>query len=114
MEHAHWTTDSARCGFTPQFEGLEKLFKKYEPQGLEVIGFPCNQFMNQDPSDDDGIQNFCQKVRCTPVARAKYQNYGVSFPMMAKSDVNGDHTNEVFKFLKSEKSGFMGSSAISA
>lgn len=88
---------ASKCGFTPQFAELEDLHKKYESQGLVVLGFPCNQFANQDPENDEGIGAFCQK------------NYGVSFPIMAKSDVNGSNTNDVFKFLKSEKSGFLGS-----
>jgi len=91
---------ASKCGFTPQFEGLENLYKTYEHRGFQVIGFPCNQFMHQDPSDDAGIQEFCTK------------NYGVTFPMMAKSDVNGEHTNAVFRFLKHAKPGLLGSEVI--
>lgn len=90
------TNTASKCGFTPQLEGLEELYKKYKDQGLVVLGFPCNQFANQEPENDEGIASFCMK------------NYGVSFPMMAKSDVNGANTNDVFKFLKSEKSGVLG------
>lgn len=91
---------ASKCGFTPQFEGLEKLYKDYSPRGLMVLGFPCNQFMSQDPGDDESIGGFCMK------------NYGVSFPIMAKSDVNGAHANETFKFLKHEQPGFLGSEMI--
>ena len=86
---------ASKCGFTPQFEGLEALNKKYKDKGLVVIGFPCNQFGGQDPGTDSEITGFCQL------------NYGVSFQMMKKSDVNGPQTNAVFKFLKS-KAGFAG------
>ncbi|PWO01350.1 glutathione peroxidase [Tilletiopsis washingtonensis] len=91
---------ASKCGFTPQFEELEELHKKYADKGLKVIGFPCNQFAGQDPGDDDAIGSFCQK------------NYGVSFDIMAKSDVNGANTNEVFKYLKKEKGGLLGTSSI--
>lgn len=100
---------ASKCGFTPQFEGLEKLYKEYESRGFTVLGFPCNQFASQDPGDDDSIGSFCQLVR----GSALTQNYGVSFPIMAKCDVNGAHTNDVFKFLKQEKPGLLGSQAIS-
>ena len=86
---------ASKCGFTPQFEGLEALNKKYKDKGLVVIGFPCNQFAGQDPGTDSEISEFCQL------------NYGVSFLMMKKSDVNGPQTNAIFKFLKS-KAGFAG------
>lgn len=86
---------ASKCGFTPQFEGLETLNKKYKDKGLVVIGFPCNQFAGQDPGTDSEISEFCQL------------NYGVSFLMMKKSDVNGPQTNAIFKFLKS-KAGFAG------
>lgn len=91
---------ASKCGFTPQFEGLEKLFQKYESRGFVILGFPCNQFAHQDPENDEGIASFCVK------------NFGVTFPIMAKSDVNGDHANEVFKFLKETKPGFLGFHAI--
>ena len=86
---------ASKCGFTPQFEGLEVLNKKYKDKGLVVIGFPCNQFAGQDPGTDSEISEFCQL------------NYGVSFLMMKKSDVNGPQANTIFKFLKS-KAGFAG------
>ncbi|WFD27289.1 glutathione peroxidase [Malassezia nana] len=92
---------ASKCGFTPQLEGLEKLHKDYESRGFTVLGFPCNQFASQDPENDESICNFCQK------------NYGVSFPIMAKSDVNGAKANEVFQFLKHAKPGFLGTEAIS-
>ncbi|WFD14645.1 glutathione peroxidase [Malassezia arunalokei] len=91
---------ASKCGFTPQFEGLEKLHKTYSPRGFTVLGFPCNQFMSQDPGNDESIGSFC------------LLNYGVSFPIMAKSDVNGDNANEVFKFLKHAKPGLLGSEMI--
>lgn len=86
---------ASKCGFTPQFEELEALNKKYKDKGLVVIGFPCNQFGGQDPGTDSEITEFCQL------------NYGVSFQMMKKSDMNGPESNAVFKFLKS-KAGFAG------
>lgn len=89
---------ASKCGFTEQLGGLEELHQKYKDQGLVVLGFPCNQFAGQEPENDEGIGAFCQR------------NYGVSFDMMAKSDVNGANTNDVFKYLKSEKSGLLGTS----
>jgi len=86
---------ASKCGFTPQFEGLEALHKQYESQGLVVIGFPCNQFGSQDPGTNDEIGAFCQK------------NYGVSFPMMAKVDVNGAEAHPIFKWLKDQKGGLL-------
>lgn len=86
---------ASKCGFTPQFEGLEALHKQYESQGLIVIGFPCNQFGSQDPGSNDEIGAFCQK------------NYGVSFPMMAKVDVNGAEAHPIFKWLKEQKGGLL-------
>ncbi|WFD34504.1 glutathione peroxidase [Malassezia cuniculi] len=91
---------ASKCGFTPQFEGLEKLYNKYKDQGFIILGFPSNQFAHQDPEDDESIGSFCVK------------NYGVSFPIMAKSDVNGKNANEVFKFLKHERPGFFGTEGI--
>ncbi|KAF8896297.1 glutathione peroxidase [Infundibulicybe gibba] len=84
------------CGFTPQYTGLQKLYEKYKEQGLVVLGFPCNQFGGQEPKNDTEIAEFCTV------------NHGVTFPLMKKSDVNGDNTNEVFKWLKNEKSGLLG------
>lgn len=86
---------ASKCGFTPQFEGLEALHKQYESQGLVVIGFPCNQFGSQDPGSNDEIGAFCQK------------NYGVSFPMMAKIDVNGAKAHPIFTWLKEQKGGLL-------
>ncbi len=87
---------ASKCGFTPQFEGLEKLHETYEDQGLVVLGFPCNQFGEQDPGSDDEIGAFCSK------------NYGVSFPMFSKVDVNGDDAHPLYKWLRSEKKGMLG------
>lgn len=86
---------ASKCGFTPQFEGLETLNKQYKDRGLTVIGFPCNQFGSQDPGSNEEIGAFCQK------------NYGVSFPMMAKVDVNGSDAHPVFKWLKEQKGGLL-------
>jgi len=86
---------ASKCGFTPQFEGLEALWKEYGPKGLVVLGFPCNQFAEQDPGTDDEIQEFC-KI-----------NYGVTFPIFKKIDVNGDNADPLFTYLKSQK-GFAG------
>lgn len=84
---------ASKCGFTPQYAGLEKLHQDYHKQGLVVIGFPCNQFGKQEPDNDDKIGEFCQL------------NYGVSFPMMSKIEVNGDNAHPVYQFLKSQKHG---------
>lgn len=84
---------ASKCGLTPQYEGLENLYQKYKDQGLVVLGFPCNQFGNQEPGSSDDIKEFCQI------------NYGVSFPVFEKIDVNGEHTHPIFKFLKSKLSG---------
>lgn len=91
---------ASKCGFTPQFEGLEQLWRKYEDDGLVILGFPCNQFANQDPGSNDEIVEFCQL------------NYGVSFPMMAKIDVNGSHADPLYQWLTSEQRGFLGSKGI--
>ena len=88
---------ASKCGFTPQYEGLEKLHQEYAEQGLEILAFPCNQFGNQEPGDAEEIKNFCSL------------NYDVSFPLMAKIDVNGDAADPLWKHLKSEKSGLLGS-----
>ena len=82
---------ASKCGFTPQYEGLEALYQKYKIEGLVVIGFPCDQFGHQEPGSDGEIVEFCR------------ENYGVTFPLMAKSNVNGENANEVFKWLYSEK-----------
>ena len=91
---------ASACGFTPQFEGLQKLHDRYAPQGLEVIGFPCNQFGHQDPGSNEEIGAFCQK------------NYGVSFTMMEKVDVNGAQAHPIYQWLKQEATGILGSEAI--
>ena len=88
---------ASKCGFTPQYEGLEKLHQEYKDRGLEILAFPCNQFGQQEPGDADEIKNFCTL------------NYDVSFPLMEKSDVNGDNADPLWKYLKSEKSGLLGS-----
>lgn len=91
---------ASKCGFTPQFEGLENLHKALEGKGLTVLGFPCNQFGSQDPGADGQIEEFCQL------------NYGVSFPMFSKVDVNGGDTHPLFTYLKHEARGVLGSKAI--
>lgn len=88
------------CGFTPQFEGLEKIYKKYQSQGFVVLGFPCNQFAGQEPLNEKGIEKFCRV------------NYGVTFPMFAKIDVNGNNTHPLYTFLKKNATGILGSEAI--
>lgn len=85
------------CGFTPQYEGLQDLYEKYQPQGLEILDFPCNQFANQAPGDDGEIHSFCTG------------RYGITFPQFSKIDVNGKNESPVYKYLKSQKGGFMGS-----
>lgn len=84
---------ASKCGFTPQFAGLEELYKKYRERGLVILGFPCNQFGKQDPGGNDEIQEFCQL------------NYGVSFPMFAKIEVNGSGTEPLFSHLKEQAPG---------
>ncbi len=91
---------ASKCGFTPQFEGLETLHNELQEQGLRVLGFPCNQFGNQDPGGDGQIEEFCQL------------NYGVSFPMFSKVEVNGDGTHPLFAYLKQEARGALGSKSI--
>lgn len=91
---------ASKCGLTPQFEGLEKVFEKYKEQGLVVLGFPCNQFASQDPASNSEIGEFCQR------------NYGVSFPMFAKIDVNGSDAHPLYKYLTKEAKGLLGSEAI--
>lgn len=91
---------ASKCGFTPQFQGLEDLYKQYQLQGFEVLGFPCNQFGSQDPGSHEEIHSFCQS------------NYGVSFPMFAKIDVNGPHAHSLYQLLKKQARGLLGSEAI--
>ncbi|KAE9966803.1 hypothetical protein BLS_006802 [Venturia inaequalis] len=90
---------ASKCGFTPQFDGLEKLYKEVKaehPNDFEILGFPCNQFGGQDPGSNDEIQEFC-KV-----------NYGVSFPVLGKVDVNGDTADPLYQWMKNEKAGLLG------
>ena len=87
---------ASQCGFTPQLEGLEQLHRQYADQGLAVLGFPCNQFGKQDPGSNEEIGAFCQK------------NYGVSFDMFEKVDVNGDDAHPVYQWLREEKRGLLG------
>ena len=91
---------ASKCGFTPQFGGLENLHKSYAGKGLAVVGFPCNQFGAQDPGSDSEIEGFCQV------------NYGVSFPMMGKIDVNGPAAHPLYAWLAAEAPGLLGSKAI--
>ena len=91
---------ASQCGFTPQFEGLEKLWETYRDRGLVIMGFPSNEFGHQDPGSNDQIASFCQL------------NYGVSFPMMAKVEVNGSGAHPLYQWLKSEAPGLLGSKAI--
>ena len=91
---------ASKCGFTPQFEGLEALYQRYQARGLVVLGFPCNQFGEQEPGAAAEIADFCQK------------NYGVSFPMFAKIDVNGADTHPLYKLLKQSARGLLGSEGI--
>lgn len=87
---------ASRCGFTPQFEGLERLYQKYRDQGLVIIGFPCNQFGGQEPGDEASISQTC------------HAGYGVTFPMMQKTEVNGSGAHPLFVYLKKELPGFPG------
>lgn len=91
---------ASKCGFTPQYEGLQKLYAKYKDKGLTVLGFPCNQFGAQEPGPESEIATFCQK------------NYGVDFPMFEKIDVNGDSAHPLYKFLTSEAPGALNTEAI--
>ena len=91
---------ASKCGFTPQYEGLEELFQQYREQGFEVLAFPCNQFGGQEPGNASEIAEFC-KV-----------NFGLTFPLMEKVDVNGDDASPLFDWMKAEKPGLMGSKAI--
>ncbi len=91
---------ASKCGFTPQYAGLEALHRKYQDKGLTILGFPCNQFGAQEPGDADEIANFCSLT------------YDVSFPVLAKVDVNGDAADPLFETLKSERPGVMGTKSI--
>jgi glutathione peroxidase len=87
---------ASQCGFTPQYAGLEELYRTYKERGFEVLGFPCNQFGRQEPGADGEIAAFCKKI------------YGVSFPMFAKIDVNGADAHPLFRFMKECQPGFLG------
>lgn len=87
---------ASQCGFTPQLEGLEALWREYADRGLVVLGFPCNQFGEQDPGSNEEIGLFCQR------------NYGVSFPMFAKVDVNGEDAHPLYRWLRSQRRGLLG------
>jgi glutathione peroxidase len=91
---------ASKCGFTPQYKGLEAVYEKFKDRGFSVLGFPCNQFGAQEPGPESEIAEFCE------------MNYGVSFPMFAKVDVNGDGAHPLFKHLTSAKKGLLGSEAI--
>jgi glutathione peroxidase len=91
---------ASRCGFTPQYRGLEALYRKHKDRGFVVLGFPCNQFAQQEPGSDAEIQEFCSST------------FGVTFPVFAKIDVNGERAHPLFVFLKSRRRGLLGASAI--
>jgi glutathione peroxidase len=91
---------ASKCGFTPQYEGLQKLHEKYQDKGLKVLGFPCDQFAHQEPGDDNAISEFCSL------------NYGVSFPMFKKIDVNGSEAAPLYEHLKTAAPGLLGSKKI--
>ena len=91
---------ASQCGFTPQYKGLEALYRKYMDKGLVVLGFPCDQFGHQEPGKEAEIKSFCSL------------NYGVTFPMFAKVEVNGADTHPLYRHLKKEKTGLLGSEAI--
>src|SRR6516165_2755692 len=87
---------ASKCGFTPQYKGLQELYEHYHKRGFEVLGFPCDQFGHQEPGTDHEIKSFCEL------------NYGVTFPLFQKIDVNGENAHPVFRYLKSEKGGIFG------
>jgi glutathione peroxidase len=91
---------ASKCGYTPQYDGLEALYKKYKDEGLVVLGFPCNQFGSQEPGSEAEIQNFCRV------------NFGVTFPMFSKIKVNGEETHPLYRYLKSKQPGILGTEAI--
>ncbi len=86
---------ASKCGFTPQYKGLEDLYQKYKDKGLVILGFPCNQFAHQEPASDNEIASFCEL------------NFGVTFPLMQKVDVNGKQASPVYQFLKKKAGGFL-------
>ncbi|MGJ4787602.1 glutathione peroxidase [Leptospira koniambonensis] len=89
---------ASQCGFTPQYKGLQEMYDKYKGKGLEILGFPCDQFGHQEPGTDAEIQSFCQV------------NFGVNFPLFKKIEVNGDGTHPVFQYLKKQAPGLLGKS----
>ena len=89
---------ASKCGFTPQYKGLEALYQKYKDQGLVIVGFPCDQFAHQEPGDDEQIAQFCEI------------NFGVTFPLSKKVNVNGEDADPLFKYLKSRTRGLLGNS----
>lgn len=91
---------ASKCGYTPQYDGLETLYTKYKDKGLVVLGFPCNQFGSQEPGSETEIQSFCRV------------NFGVTFPMFSKINVNGEETHPLYHYLKSEQPGILGTEAI--
>ena len=91
---------ASKCGFTPQYDGLEALYQKYKDQGLRILGFPCDQFGNQEPDDEEAIMMFCR------------MNYGVTFDLFSKVDVNGANADPLFVYLKKASPGLLGSEAI--
>lgn len=91
---------ASKCGYTPQYKALENLYQKYKDQGFLVIGFPCNQFGNQEPGSNEEIQSFCEL------------NFGVTFPVMGKIEVNGKNTSDLYRWLKKEQKGFLFTEAI--
>lgn len=91
---------ASKCGYTPQYEGLEALYQQYKDKGFEVLGFPCNQFLSQEPGTEQDIVQFCSST------------YDVTFPMYRKIDVNGDNAHPLYRHLKSEAKGILGSQAV--
>ena len=91
---------ASKCGFTPQYKELQELYEQYRDRGFVVLGFPCNQFGNQEPGTEEEIEQFCQV------------NYGVTFPMFAKVDVNGENAHPLFQYLKEKATGVLGTKAI--
>ncbi|MBM4252711.1 MAG: glutathione peroxidase [Deltaproteobacteria bacterium] len=91
---------ASKCGFTPQYTGLEELYKKYKERGLVILGFPCNQFGNQEPGSSAEIKQFCSL------------NYPVSFPIFSKVEVNGDQAHPLYNYLKREQTGLLGTEAV--
>jgi glutathione peroxidase len=87
---------ASKCGFTPQYDGLQTLYEKYQPRGLVVLGFPCDQFGHQEPDDDSAIDDFCTL------------NFGVTFPMFSKIEVNGEEAHPLYRWLRQERSGVLG------